>query len=68
MPTSIDRHRKSIGNYHNDLQTSHSPKSVKRSRGSSVGKCAHRDNHSGYHKAMANIFILALLSVQLQLS
>lgn len=69
MPTSIDRHRKCIGHYYNDLQVSRSSKSATRPRGSrlsSVDQSPHRENHSGYHKAMANIFILALLSVQLQ--
>lgn len=69
MPTSIDRHRKCIGHYYNDLHASRLSKSAKRSRGSrlsSIDKSTHRDNHSDYHKAMANIFILALLSVQLQ--
>ncbi|CAJ0996636.1 hypothetical protein NVIRENTERO_02486 [Sodalis praecaptivus] len=69
MPTSIDRDRKCIGHYYNDLQVSRASKNATRPRGSrwsSVAPSPHREHHSGYHKAMANIFILALLSVQLQ--
>lgn len=69
MPTGIDRLRKCIGQYYNDLQTSPLPKIVKRPGGpplSTAGKAADYDKHRGYHQAMAHIFILALLSVQLQ--